>query len=159
MATGKIELASLMQHVLAEQQPGEDINTPLERVIPKEHAENADKIILAIEQCLKFQQDRFGQSSQQAAESLANSQAFLSIDSEGKTFLETFSTQVQGLENLSPKERQLVMEQFERAIREGKPQEIVIRRDMKAEASSRWAILLIVVVFGILILAYLFSRR
>jgi hypothetical protein len=124
-----------------------------------EHPDNADKIILSIEQCLKFQQDRFGQSSLQAAESLANSQAFLTIDPEGKTFLETFSTQVQGLENLSPQERQQVMEQFERAIREGKPREIVIRRDGKAQGLSRGATWWIVLILGFLILTYILSRR
>ena len=119
--SGKIDLAALMRQVLSEQQPGEEIDSALQRVLEREHPQQATKIAQTIGQHFKFQSDSFGQQPQQAAETLAKSQAFLSFDAEGKPFLHTMLLQVRGVENLSPEFRQKIVGQLEKSMREGKP--------------------------------------
>ena len=82
-ASGKLDVAGLMRRVLAEQQPGEDIDAALQRVARTEHPENAAKITQAIQQHLKLHQEGLGNTHQQAAEILAKSVAYLSFDSKG----------------------------------------------------------------------------
>jgi hypothetical protein len=119
--SGKIDLAALMRRVLSEQQHGEEIASALQRVLQREHPEEAAKIAQTIGQHFKFQLDSFGQQAQQAAETLGKSQAFISFDAEGKAFLQTMLFQVQGVENLSPEFRQKIVEQLKTSMREGQP--------------------------------------
>lgn len=119
--SGKIDLAALMRRVLAEQQPGEEIDSALQRVLERDHPEEAAKMAQTIGQHFKFQLDSFGQSPQQAAKTLAKSQAFISFDAEGKPFLHTMLFQVQGVEKLSPEFRQKIVDQLEKSMQEGQP--------------------------------------
>jgi len=120
-ALGKLDVAGLMRRVLAEQQPGEDIDAALQRVARTEHPENAAKITQAIQQHFKLQQDRLANSRQQAAEILAKSVAYLSFDSKGNPSLQALMFEAKGLENLPEEMRLAIAEQMKKAIVEGKP--------------------------------------
>jgi len=126
-ASDKLDVAALMRRVLAEQRPREDIDAALERVVAKEHPENAAQIIQTLQQHFKLHQDRLGNSRQQAAEILAKSIAFLSFDLEGKPSMEAMMFEAKGLENLPEETRLAVAEQMKKVIVAGKsvPQLIV----------------------------------
>jgi hypothetical protein len=117
----KLDVAALMRSVLAAQQPGEDIDAALERVVPSQNLEKTAKIVQAIQQHLKLYQERLGKSRQQAAEFLAKSSASLSFDSEGTPFLEAVLFETQGFANLPEEARLKLFEQMKKAIVEGKP--------------------------------------
>jgi hypothetical protein len=125
----KLDVAALMRQVLAEQQPGEDIDAALERVTAREFPENP-KIVHVIQQHFKLQQDRLGHSRQQAAEFLAKSSAFLSFDSKGDPFLEAVIFETKSFGNLPEETRSEVLEKMRQAIMEGKSTPF-IRTDVK----------------------------
>jgi len=121
VASDRFDVAALMRRVLAEQRPGEEIEAALERVLQREHPQEAAKIAQAISQHFKLHQERLGNNHQQAAEILAKSVAFLSFDSEGKPSLEAMMFETKGLENLPKETRLAIAEQMKKAIVEGKP--------------------------------------
>jgi hypothetical protein len=149
MQVKALDVAALMREALAEQKPGEEIDLPLRRVLEGKTLDGKDAIHNVISENLKIMSWRLGIKRQEAAEQLSRSQAQLKTTPDGKPFLETFTTNVVGLESLSAEAREQVLEQ----LRSGKTGPIVIRQSAEA-TKPRTLVIVIAIVLAILALAF-----
>ncbi len=117
----KMDVAALMRQVLAEQQPDEDLDAVLERIVQAQDQEYREKIIKAIEGFLSFRQHQLGISRQEAAQLLGQSMAHFTILPDGNPLLEEIDLNQQGMDKLAPENRRQLLEQIEKAFREGRP--------------------------------------
>jgi len=153
MTVDVFDVAALMREALAVQKPGEEIELPLRRVLEKKGAGGKDEIHNLISENLKIMSWRLGIKQQEAAEQLSRSKAQVKTTPDGKPFLETFATNVVGLESLSAGAREQVLEQLKENLARGKTGPIVIRQPAEATKPRTLAII-IVAVLAILALAF-----
>jgi len=144
-----LDVAELMREALAEQKPGEDIVLPLRRILEGKDLGDKEAVHNIISENLKIMSWRLGIKQQEAAEQLSRSKAQLKTTPDGKPFLETFTTNVVGLESLSVEAREQVLEQ----LSSGKTGPIVIRQPAET-TKPRMLLILIAVVLAILALAF-----
>jgi len=153
-----LDVAALMQEALAEQKPGEEIDPPLRRVLQGKALGDKEAIHNIIAENLKIMSWRLGIQPQQAAEQLSQSKAHLKTTPDGKPFLETFTTNVVGLESLSAEAREQVLEQLKENLAHGKAGPIVIGQQAQTSKSRTMAII-IVAVLAILALAFWWGMK
>lgn len=119
----QVDVDELLRQVLAEQESGEEIDAALRRVVQRDYPDAHEGLYRLLSQQLTTWQQLKGITRQEAAEELAAGESELKVPPEGTPELRTFQSQVhvEGLEHLSPEQREQVMKQVEDAIREGRP--------------------------------------
>jgi hypothetical protein len=144
-----LDVAALVSEAIDEQKPGEEIDLPLGRVLEARNLGGKKEIQNLITESLKILVWSLGIKPQQAVEQLSRSQAKLKMTPDGKPFVETFTTNVVGLESLSAEARQKMLEQLKR----GETRPFVIREP--AQASKAMLAVSIVAVLAIVALVLL----
>jgi hypothetical protein len=150
-ATPKLDVAALLREALTVQQPGEDIEAVLRRVLPGE-----DMICKVIAEFLAMQEWRFGISRQQAARQLADADTRLMITPDGKPYLEALVLNLSGLEALPEDVRTAALQQIKDHFRAGKTGPIVLGSGQRAAQSGRVVAMSFLVIL-LLILAFLWG--
>jgi hypothetical protein len=118
----KLDIDALMKQVLADQQPGEDIDAALDRVIRREYPAAHDSLSKLIRNALDLEQKMWGGTRQEAGQRLAQDRSQLEIQPDGKPMVKTFHQEFnfQGVE-LSPEQQEQIKQVLEEALRTGKP--------------------------------------
>jgi hypothetical protein len=119
----QLDIAALMQRVLAEEPQEEAIDAALRQVLQKEHPQAAEALFTLLSTSLGWQQRTWGISRLEAATRMAEGRSEMHLSPEGKPELTSLysSYSVQGLENLPPEQREQVRQQLEEAARTGRP--------------------------------------
>ena len=147
----RLDIGALMQHVLADQQLGEEIDAALERVIRREYPAAHDSLSKLIHNALDFTQKMWGGTRQEAAQRLAQNQSQLEMQPDGKPMVQTFQSQfnMQGVA-LSPEQQEKIKQEVEEALRTGKPiQHVVINpQSGKTGCSSLMLIAVLMAIVG-----------
>jgi len=113
-----LDVAALLRQVLAEQQPGEDIEAALRRGVERDFPEVTETLCRLIGQQLDLWQRFRGVTRQEAAEQLAGAQSELEVRPGGTPEVHTsYQTElrVTNLEDLPPELRERVREQLDGA--------------------------------------------
>jgi hypothetical protein len=156
--TPQLDVAALMQEALDAQEPGEEIDAALRRTLQGKDLQGVDMICQVIGDCLRMQEWRLGVSRLQAAQQLARAQTRLMITPDGKPYLESFVTNVSGLESVPPHLRDQVLEQvneqLKRSLAGEKVGPVVLRLGSLSLKASRLPLLILGAV-AVLVLAYL----
>jgi hypothetical protein len=159
-----LDVAALMEHVLAAKPREEEIDDALRRVLQQEHPEAAQALFNVFVETLRTQQRMFGITRLQAVTQLANAKSEMNLSPEGKPEITSIRVQAEGLENLSLDQREQVLHELESAVRTGQPLPKRIQMITKGESepSSRLvvvgAILLAATLAAIYSVAHLLSR-
>jgi hypothetical protein len=153
-----LDLAALMRHVLAGHPREEDIDAALRRVIQQEYPQAEEGLFSVLSEMLTAEQRMLGISRQEAATQLAQAKSEMRISPEGKPEITSFRYQFQaeGLERLSPEQREHVLEQLETAARTGGPiPKVLPLMPRESQHGASWLMLGVIVV--ILCLAAIYS--
>jgi hypothetical protein len=115
-----LDVAALLKQVLAEQQPGEDIEAALRQHVERDYPEAAEVLCRLIGQQLDLWQRFRGVTRQEAAEQLAGAESELEVRPGGTPEVRTsYQTdlQVTNVEDLPPELRERVQKQLEAAAK------------------------------------------
>jgi hypothetical protein len=154
--TPQLDVAALMREALDSQQAGEDIDNALRRVLQGKDLPGVDMIYQSIGDCLRMHEWRLGMSREQAARQLAQAETRLSITPDGKPYLESFVTNISGLESVPAHLRPQVLAQLQQQLRDGKTGPIILPTE-GAAVKPVWLAALGVLVLSFLAAAYLFG--
>src|SRR5207245_3903825 len=109
------------------------------------------------------EQRMLGLTRQQAATQLAQAKSEMNLSPEGKPEIMSIRVQGEGLQNLSPEQREYVVQEFENAVRTGQP--IPKRGQMLPEEDGEQSSRLVLIAIGvaaalaaIYYLGYVFGR-
>lgn len=118
----RLDIDALMKRVLADQQPGEEIDAALERVIRREYPAAHDSLSKLIRNAIDLTQQMWGGTRQEAGQRLAQNMSQLEMQPDGKPMVKTFHQEFnfQGVE-LSPEQQEEIKQEVEEALRTGKP--------------------------------------
>ena len=118
----RLDLAALMTRVSADQQPGEDLDAALDRVLRRDYPNAHDSLSQLIHDALDLTQKLWGGTRQEAAHQLAHNVSELELQPEGKPIVKTFQKgfAFRGTD-LTPEQQEAVEKEVEEAIRTGKP--------------------------------------
>jgi len=153
----ELDVAGLMRRALAEQQPGEEIETALRRVMQGQDPQGEEMVYSVVCENLKMQEWRLGITRQQAAEQLAEADSRLRIMPDGKPFLETLVMNFSGLESVPASMREQVIEQVKESLAHGKTGPVVIRTAPTPQRGTLTVVLTIAVLASLAAI-YLWSR-
>jgi hypothetical protein len=122
----RLDIGALMKRALADQQPGEEIDAALERIIGRDFPDAHDSLSKLIRNALDLTQQMWGGTRQQAGQRLAEDPTRLEMQADGKPIVKSFHGEFkfQGVE-LSPEQQEQIKQQVEEALRTGKPIEPV----------------------------------
>jgi len=115
-----LDVAALMKQVLSEQQPQEDIDAVITRVIERKYPESAVALKGLIDLSITTEQKLRGLTRQQAAEEIAKSQSQLDVGPDGNPIVRAFHSEI-NLEGVPAEQRAEVQAQIEASMKSGKP--------------------------------------
>jgi hypothetical protein len=118
----RLDIGDLMKRVLADQQPDEEIDAALKRVIDREYPDAHDSLTKLIRNAIDLTQQMWGGTRQAAAQRLAEDTTQLEMQPDGKPMVRTVHEEFkfQGAE-LTPEQQEQLKRQVEEALRTGKP--------------------------------------
>jgi len=118
----RLNIGALMNTVLAEQRPGEEIDSALDRVIRREYPAAHDSLSKLIRNAMDVTQKLWGVTRQEAGQRLAQDRSQLEMQADGKPIVKTFHEEFkfQGVE-ISPEQQEEIKHEVEKALRTGKP--------------------------------------
>jgi hypothetical protein len=118
----RLDIDALMKRVLADQQPGEEIDAALERVIRREYPAAHDSLSRLIHDALDLTQKMWGGTRQEAGQRLAQNRSQLEMQPDGKPMVKSFHEEFnfQGVD-LSAEQQEEIKQEVEEALRTGKP--------------------------------------
>jgi hypothetical protein len=111
-----------MTRVSADQQPGEDLDAALDRVLRRDYPNAHDILSRLIHDAMDLTQKMWGGTREEAAHRLAHNVSALELQPEGKPVVKTFQKgfAFRGTD-LTPEQQEAVEKEVEEAIRTGKP--------------------------------------
>ena len=123
-----LDIAALMQQVLAEGPREEAIDVALRRVLHEQHPQADEPLFRLLSEMLSAQQRMWGISRLEAARRVAQARCEMHLSPQGRPEITSFQFQATGLEQMPEEQRQQILQQLEEAARTGRPmpQKIVL---------------------------------
>ena len=155
-----VDIAGLMQRVLAEEPQEEAIDAALRRVLQKEHPQAAESLFTMLSAILGALQRTWRISRLEGATRMAEGRSEMHLSPEGKPEITSFysSCSVQGLEHLAPEQREQICQQLQEAARTGGPITTSIVLTPSGGTKSRAVVVLAIVVALGLAACYCLAR-
>jgi hypothetical protein len=158
-----LDVAALMRHVLAGKPQEEEIDSALRRVIHQEYPQAGESLYSVLAEMLSAQQRMLGITRLQAATQLTQAKSEMNLSPDGKPEIMSIRVQAEGLQNLSPEQREQVLQELETAVRTGGtvPKQVQMLPAEDGERSS-WPVLGVILIVAALAavytLGYVFGR-
>lgn len=117
----QLDIAALMQQVLAEEPPEEAIDEALRRLLQEQHPQADEALFRLLCGILSAQQRMWGIGRLEAATRVAQGRSEMHLSPQGQPEVTSFHFQAAGLEQLPEEQRKQVLQQLEEAARTGRP--------------------------------------
>ena len=123
----QLDIDALMTRVLADQQPGEEIDAALDRVIRRDYPAAHDTLAKLIGAAMDFAQRMGGGTRQEVGQRLAHDRSELEMQPDGTPMVKTFHHEIkfEGME-VTPEQQEEIKQEVEEALRTGKPIERIV---------------------------------